>query len=101
MPGNGPAPSGRAAYARMASPLCPFMDTVSEIMPSYWSVWYACAMCDLRVGCWERERNRTSCCTVAGSRSREAVQSAFDAAAETWTRERRDHDGARGADLED
>jgi hypothetical protein len=40
MPGNGPAPSGRATYALMTSSLWPRMDTVSAIMPSYWSVWY-------------------------------------------------------------
>ena len=40
IPGNGPAPSGRATYALMESPLCPRIDTVSAIMPSYWSVWY-------------------------------------------------------------
>src|SRR4029453_3637501 len=35
MPGNGPAPSGRATYALMTSPLCPLMVPVSAIMPSY------------------------------------------------------------------
>src|SRR5262247_2564535 len=44
MPGNGPAPSGRATYALMVSPLWPLMVIVSAIMPSYWSVWYACAI---------------------------------------------------------
>src|SRR5262245_40902947 len=44
MPGNGPAPRGRATYAWIGSPLWPFIVTVSAIMPSYWLVWYACAM---------------------------------------------------------
>ena len=35
MPGKGPAPSGRATYALIVSPLCPFIVTVSAIMPSY------------------------------------------------------------------
>src|SRR5262245_42525696 len=45
MAGNGPLPSGRATYAPMASPLCPFMETVPAIMPSYWLVWYIRASC--------------------------------------------------------
>src|SRR5262245_22658332 len=54
----------------MESPLCPFIDTVSAIMPSYWSVWYACDMWSLRVRCWNENLSRTPCCPVAGPRSR-------------------------------